>query len=255
MGIRWGMGKGSIGWLARKCVLLAVCTGVAAHGRAAEPLRLNTGVGAPYIQQDGQGFLDQLVPEVFRRLGVAAEAVGYAASERAMINANSGVDDGVAMRIQGLEKQYPNLVRVEEKVIDNDFVAYSVQHRFATAGFESLKPYQVAYIVGWKVFESRLVGDFRLTPVQDAEQLFTLLANGRTDVALFERWQGNWLVAQRHIPARVLLPPLATTEMFMYLNRKHGHLAEPAARALRAMKADGSYRRLVERTLLALEAR
>jgi polar amino acid transport system substrate-binding protein len=74
-------------------------------------------------------------------------------------------------------------------------------------------------------------------------------------VALFERWQGNWLVTQRRIPARSLMPPLATTEMFMYLHKKHSHLLDPAARALRAMKADGSYRRLFERSLLSLEAR
>lgn len=222
---------------------------------AAEPLRLNTGVGAPYIQADKQGFLDLLVPEIFRRLGVRAEAVGYAASERANINADSGLDDGVAMRVRGLEANYPSLIRVDEKVIDNDFVAYSIRHPFATTGFETLKPYQTAFISGWVVFAKRIDASYAVTQVQDANQLFSLLANDRADVVLFERWQGNWLIRERRLPARLLLPPLVSTEMFMYLHKKHADLVAPAAKALRAMKADGSYRRIFEQSLQVLEQR
>ncbi len=216
---------------------------------ADEPLRLNTGVGAPYIQADKRGFLDLLVPEIFRRIGLEAEAVGYPASERAMINANRGIDDGVAMRVKGLEAVYPNLLRVPEKVIDNEFVAYSRRHRFDTDSLEALKPYQIGIIAGWKVFESRFDGGYALTRVQDAEQLFNLLANDRADVVLFERWQGNRLIRERGLDAWLLLPPLVSTEMFMYLHVKHAALVEPIAEALRAMKADGTYRRIFEQSL------
>ncbi|MBS1189776.1 MAG: periplasmic solute-binding protein [Rhodocyclaceae bacterium] len=235
--------------------LLALCCAVFPPLAAGEPLRLNTGVGAPYIQPDKKGFLDRLVPEVFRRLGIQAEAVVYPASERANMNANNGLDDGVAMRVKGLEAAYPNLVRVEEKVADNDFVAYSGHHVFATTGFEALTPYQVGYIAGWKVFEPRLKDGYAVTLVQDADQLFNLLANDRADVVLFERWQGNWLVRERRQKAKLLLPPLVSTEMFMYLHKKHAHLAGPAAQALRAMKADGTYRRLVEENLRVSDPR
>ena len=227
----------------------------ASPAAVAEPLRINTGVGAPYIQADHKGFLDLLVPEIFRRIGIDAEAVGYEASERAMINADNGIDDGMAMRIKGLEASYPNLVRVEEKIIDNDFVAYSIRHRFATTGFDTLKPYHVGYIIGWKVFEAPLRSSPAVTLVQDASQLFTLLENDRADVVLFERWQGNWLVRERKIPARLLLPPLVTTEMFMYLHKKHAHLLGRVTEALRAAKADGSYRRIHEQTLPRLDGR
>lgn len=239
----------------RVSLLLALTLLTSAPAWAKEPLRLNTGVGAPYIQADKQGFLDLLIPEIFRRLGLPAEAVGYSASERAMLNANNGLDDGVAMRVKGLETTYPNLLRVDEKIIDNDFVGYSIHHPLRTTDFDALKPYQIGYIVGWKVFEARLDASYSTTRVQDAEQLFNLLGNDRADVVLFERWQGNWLIRQRGLPAKLLLPPLVSTEMFMYLHKKHAHLVEPAAKALRAMKADGSYRRIFERSLQILEPR
>ncbi len=234
--------------LLRALLLLAqlLAASVVVH---AEPLRLNSGVGAPYFKDGKSGFLDLLVPELFRRLGVDAEAVRYGAAERAMINANTGVDDGVAMRIKGLEKIYPNLVRIEEKIIDNEFIAYSARVQVATTGFDVLKDYQVGYINGWKVFEVGLLPGTVTTKVQDAEQLFTLLASDRADLVLFERWQGNHILRERAIKAHMLRPPLVTTEMFMYLHSKHAQLVEPAARALRAMKADGTYQRIAAQTL------
>jgi polar amino acid transport system substrate-binding protein len=232
----------------RMLALLACLLGGTTQAHS-ETLRLNSGVGAPYFQPDKQGFLDILIPEVFRRIGTSAEAVRYAAAERAMINANTGVDDGVAMRIKGLEKTYPNLVRIEEKILDNDFVAYSSKAMPKTISFDSIKTYQVAYINGWKIFESGLPRETSVTTVQDAEQLFTLIINDRTDLVLFERWQGNYILRERNITAQALSPALATTEMYMYLHSKHSRLVEPAARALRDMKADGTYQRIAAQTL------
>lgn len=234
------------GWLMTALLALWLGASPALH---AEPLRLNSGVRAPYFQPDKSGFIDQLVPEVFRRIGVEAVGVQYAASERAMINANNGVDDGLVLRIRGLEKAYPNLVLIDEKIIDNDFVAYAKQADFVTTSFAALKGRQVAFINGWKIFEANLPGDVAVTKVQEAKQLFTLLDQDRADVVLYERWQGNQILKESGIRAQVLAPPLATSEMFMYLHKKHAHLAEPAARALRAMKADGTWRRIAAGSL------
>lgn len=237
----------AVAWL-RQGILLCTLLVIVLPAQS-QVLRLNSGVGAPYLQEDKKGFLDLLIPEVFRRLGIQAEGVRYAGAERAMINANTGIDDGVALRIKGLEKTYPNLVRIDEKIIDNDFIAYSTRLDFATTGFDTLKNYQVGYINGWKIFESGLLPGTPVTAVQDAEQLFTLLANNRADLVLFERWQGNHILAQRGIKAQALRPALVTTEMFMYLHTKHAHLVEPAAQALRAMKVDGNYQRIAMQSL------
>jgi polar amino acid transport system substrate-binding protein len=232
-----------------KALAILLGLALAALPAVAEPLRLNSGVGAPYFMPDKKGFLDLLVPEVFRRIGMAAEAVQYSASERAMINANNGVDDGVAMRIKGLEREYPNLVRIDEKVIDNEFVAYASRVQFETTGFESLRNHHVAYIIGWKVFKPVLPAGKAVTLAKNSDQLFSLLENDRADVILFERWQGAHILRERGIKAHLLWPPLVSTEMFMYLHSKHAHLVEPAARALRTMKADGTYHRIATQSL------
>jgi polar amino acid transport system substrate-binding protein len=142
-------------------------------------------------------------------------------------------------------------LQVKEKVIDNEFVAYSLTANFATTDFATLRPYHVAYITGWKVFADALQPGTAVTHVQDAEQLFSLLANGRADVVLFERWQGGKILQSHKLPAHMLQPSLVNTAMFIYLHKKHAHLVEPAAKALQAMKADGTYQRIYTQTLLA----
>ncbi|MCC7310648.1 MAG: transporter substrate-binding domain-containing protein [Sulfuritalea sp.] len=236
-----------------------ICAGLLlalpARAGAGDTLVLNTGVRAPYTQPDRSGFLDRLVAEVFRRIGMKAEVQVYEASERAMQNANGGIDDGIAMRIKGLEAQYPNLIRVPEKVIDNDFVAYSRKHNFPTRNWDALAYYHVAHIIGWKVFENALGERKDVTRVRNVEQLFELLRQDRADVILYERWQGLWWSRQMALEARLLEPPLASQEMFIYLHRKHEPLVGKVATTLAAMKKDGSYKRLFDETLAPLAAR
>jgi len=233
-------------------IALALLGGRAAEAQSSDTLYFNTGVGAPYAQEDRQGFLDLLVAEMFGRLGLTARMQVYPSAERALLNANSGLDDGDALRVAGLEAIYPNLVRVPETVIDNNFVAYSRHLSIATPTYEALRPYGIGIIVGWKIFEANLGEGFQTTRVQDAEQLFTLLARDRADVVLFEEWQGRWMARRLGLAVNVLAPPLHRLEMFFYLHRKHEALVGEAAEALRAMKADGTYQRIAERALLRL---
>jgi polar amino acid transport system substrate-binding protein len=238
-----------------RLLLILLLAGTATVSRAGDVIVLNTGVGRPYAAPDGGGFLDKLATEAFQRVGRKARVQTYEASERAMINANNGIDDGMALRIKGLETQYPNLLRIQEKVIDNDFVAYSVKQNFPTTDWGSLAPYHVAYILGWKIFELNLPATVNATKVKDPLQLFSLLRQDRTDVILYERWQGLWHAREQGLAVHTHEPPLARQEMFFYLHRKHADLVPKVERALADMKRDGSYQRIFDATLKPLTAR
>jgi polar amino acid transport system substrate-binding protein len=231
-------------------LVFAGCLLGLAPAQAANKLILTSGVLAPYTTPDHKGFLDQLMAAVFREVGVEAEMLIYpTATERGMLNANEGVDDGLAMRIAGLEGQYPNLIRVPEEVAVNDFVAITTQHRFPTPNGDSLSPYIVTYIIGWKVFEANVPKGKELTLVRDAEQLFSLLGNGRADVALYERWQGMAQTRVMGIKVQVMEPPLVRTKMYMYLHKKHAALVPRVAEALVKLKKNGTYQRIFDTTL------
>lgn len=237
----------------RRWLVVAGCLLAWVPAQAADKLVLTSGVLAPYTTPDHKGFLDLLIAAVFREVGMDAELLIYpTATERGMLNANDGVDDGLAMRIAGLEKQYPNLIRVPEEVAVNDFVAITTKHRFPTPNWDSLSPYVVTYIIGWKVFEANVPKGKELTLVRDAEQLFTLLDKGRADVALYERWQGMAQTRAMNIKVQVMEPPLLRVKMYMYLHKKHAALVPRVAEALARLKKNGTYQRIFDATLKPL---
>lgn len=230
-------------------LLLSICwTGGVAFAR--DKLVISTSVVEPYTTPEHTGFIDRLVVAVFQEIGVEAEVLVYPnASERSLLNANEGIDDGQALRVAGLEKFYPNLVRVPEPVMMNDFVALSLRPAFATPDWSALKPYSVTYIIGWKVFESNLPAGVPVTPVREAEQMFNLLTRDRVDVALHERWQGLAQARRAGLRVHVMEPPLVSTPMHIYLHKKHAALVPKVSQALVRMKQNGTYQRLLSATL------
>ncbi len=169
-----------------------------------------------------------------------------------MINANSGIDDGDIFRVAGIERDFPNLIRVPEKVLDFDFVAYTKRTDIRIRSWADLQPYVVAYATGWRTFDLNVKQVKELTKTASIQELFPLLENGRADVILLDRWQGQWIVHQNHYRDHLVEPPLGRVEMFMYLNKKHAALVPKLAKALADMKADGSYQNIFDRILKPL---
>jgi polar amino acid transport system substrate-binding protein len=209
---------------------------------------------APYTSVSGDGFLDLVVREAFRRAGLNLKMV-QVSPERALLNANAGIEDGVSARIAGLEKSYPNLVRVPEKVMDFPFVAFASQSKLANANWDTLVPVSVGHIQGWKIFEQNLKPGTSVTIVDTAEQLFTMLDKNRIDVALYERWLGLALAKKMEIKnIRVIEPALADREMFIYLNKRHADKITAISNALHALKVDGFYTRTCREKFAPLAA-
>lgn len=216
-------------------------------------LSLTTGALPPITASPGHpGFIDQLARIAFKRVGVDVDVTAVP-TERSLINVNAGLDDGDIFRVAGVEKDYPNLIRIPEKTLDNEFVAYSMSADIQIRTWADLKPYSVAFATGWKPFERNVVGVRQLTRTPSIHELLPLLANGRADVVLLDRWQGQWIVHQGGYKVHRIEPPLARFEMFMYLNKKHAALVPRVAEALAAMKADGTYQSLYDAYLRPLD--
>lgn len=222
---------------------------------AAEPrvLVLNNANEPPYTTDARDGFMDIVATEAFRRVGVELRLVKLPA-ERGLLNANAGIEDGELARIAGLEKQYPNLIRVPEKLAELAFAAFG-KNAAIPGKWDAIRPRAVGYIKGWKIYEQQMAGAPRVTTADNAEQLFRLLVLGRVEIALYEHWMGLALAKQQGIKGvQPLRPALATREMFIYLHKRHADLVAPLAAALRALKAEGFYDR-IQRERLAPYAR
>lgn len=213
-----------------------------AHGRVIE---LSAADGPPYSTPDGDGVADRIVREAFRRAGVPVRVL-YAPSERSLLNVNEGIVDGEYLRISGLESKYPNLVLVPEPICEYEFTAFARNRGIRIGGWESLRPYTVGFITGWKILEENVTGVKFLTKVKDDAALFELLRSERADLIIFERLQGEaYLKLTGGKGILALKPPLARRKMYLYLNRRNASLAPTLAEALRQMKQDGTTRRIM----------
>jgi len=236
------------------CALLAACLGSVSCPAQTAKFSLTTGALPPIGSVPGHtGFIEELARAVFKRVGVDVE-VTTVPSERSLINANSGIDDGDLYRVAGAELEYPNLIRVPEKVLDTDFLAYAKRSDIRIRNWADLQPYSVAFATGWKPYEQNVKGVKEITKTSSIHELPALLDKGRVDVILMDRWQGQWLIRQGGYKFHLLEPPLARLERFMYLNKKHAALVPKVARALADMKADGSYQKLYDLHLKPLDS-
>ncbi len=220
------------------CVLTLVLAGTSSGQK--QSVCLNTAFSGPvYV------FFKAITKEIFEKEGFDV-TIQHPPAERALQMANSGVDDGDGPRIGGLGSKYPNLLQIPEKIIDVDFTAFSKQNIYIS-GWESLKPYRVGFLIGWKILEDNIVEAKSIHKVAEAETLFRLLASGRIDVAVINRVDGLAIIRTLKLEGiSPLNPPLAQREMFLYLHKKHEHLVPRITADLRAMKADGRYGRILD---------
>jgi len=225
---------------------------IATQALADKPFIMNSGANNPLFSTNNSGFYNHLSDEIFKRMGIEVRNIKLP-SQRALLNLNSGIDDGNIARIKGLEKKFPNLVRVPEKIIDFEFMAYAHTPGITISNWKSLKPYTVGIMTGWKIYEKNVTQYKKLTKVKNPKLLFTLLGNKRSDIVLFDRWMGLWWAKKLGIQFELIEPPIAKRSMFIYLHKKHKTLVSQISKTIRTIKADGTYKKFFDKTLSVLK--
>lgn len=216
---------------------------------ASSTLILNTSYTAPITAPDETGVLDLFYHELFNRLGINYE-IQYLPAERALTNANRGIDDGDVCRIFGLDEKYTNLVRVPEVVMQYEHVIFSNKADFTVTGPDDLKPFDVGVVKGWKIIEWNTTTARTVTLVDEGEQLFAMLADDRIDLAIIERMHGMMHIKNLGLNnIRILEPAFLAGDWFLYLHKKHRDLIPMISDEIRRMKEDGSHKRIFDSVL------
>ena len=212
--------------------------------------RLNAGTTEPLSSSNanGDGFYNQLSAEIFKRLNIKLTFIRLP-SQRALIHANKGIDDANIARIKGLEKKWPNIIRVPESVITWEFTAFIRGQNTKINGWNSLKSYSVGHMNGWQIYEKKAAVAKKVIKSNSPRQLFELLKNGRIDLALFERSQAPYWFNKLKYSARPLTPPLAVKPLYIYVHKKHKNLVPKMAKVISEIKQDGTYQKIFDRTL------
>lgn len=240
--------------IAIACVIAFILYSYSALALTEERIILLNSAGDPPVSTESRtGFLDEVVAEALRTLGYKLQTVRLPA-ERALKSSNQGVIDGELLRVKGLDKLYPNLIRVPEKIMDLEFVVFSYTPINLEKGWSALSGKSVAYLNGWKILEKNVPSDSEVTKIKDVKMLFKLLKKHRTDYVLYERWAGlTILKTQKIAGVKLQQPPLAVKEMYVYLHKKHKDLVPKLAAAILAMKQDGRYQALLKKHFQPLE--
>ena len=215
-------------------------------------LVINTTGQPPLNNPAKDGFMDSVAREAVNRIGYRIDII-HQPAERALRNADNGLIDGEMSRIAGIESIYSNLIRVPEKIMDWRFCVFSKKPIDLNKGWNSLAGKSVAFITGWKILETNVPVSASVTKVKNAEQLFNLLQHDRVDYIIYEYWGGKQIIGEMQLlDVKLREPVLASREMFIYLNKKHGEIVPKLSHALAQMKQDGSYRSMENKLLINL---
>lgn len=193
-----------------------------------------------------------VVREAYRRAGLDAKAE-LLPNERAIISASNGDTDGDTMRMAGLEAKYPNLVRVPEPVMLFNVVAYTAGLTFPVDGWESLRPYTLCIVRGFKLGETRTEGMSRDLPATP-EAALRMVRAGHCQIATMA--ESFWLLIDelKLGPLRALDRPVETIPLFHYVNARHAGLVPKLAEALKEMRKDGTMDRILASDRAAVQA-
>lgn len=229
--------------------LLMICAGTMTASDQAEageqPFTVSTSYKSLLSNPEQTGMLDLIVKEAFRRIGIEAEIV-FNLTERSLADVNAGLLDAELNRIEGMEKKFPNLVRVPEPNMVMDFVAFSKKD-YQIEGWDSIRDLHIGLVSGWKIVEENTKGFPHVIKVPTETELFNMLDMDRLDIALYSKLTGYEQIHQRGLEGmRHLEPPLESRNMYLYVHKRHSGLAQPLAEALRSMKEDGTWDRIVK---------
>lgn len=169
--------------------------------------------------------------------------------ERALMLAETGIDDGDCCRIpQAVLRDYPELVTVPESVFQVRFVAFTRDPRIHIRRWNDLKPYSVGTVTGWKILVNNIgrVQPAYSVALDTPEAMFKMLAMGRIDVATYGYLSGEDVIGTLGLTdIHAQSPPLAIRDLYLMLNKRHRNLVDDTVRALAAMKQDGTLQRII----------
>jgi polar amino acid transport system substrate-binding protein len=209
-----------------------------------QPFTVSTSYKSLLSNPEQTGMLDLIVKEAFRRIGIEAEIV-FNPTERSLADVDAGLLDAELNRIEGMEKKFPNLVRVPEPNMVMEFVAFSKKD-YQIDGWKSIRDFHIGLVSGWKILEENTKGFPHVVAVPTEKELFNMLDLERIDLALYSKLTGYEQIHLRGLKEiHHMEPPLESRNMYLYVHKRHSGLVKPLAEALRSMKKDGTYSRIV----------
>ena len=228
------MGRNNFKLLLLICLILTLCIPFKVIG-SEETYTISYSPGTLFHQ-----LVRDRTKAVYQRAGIKAEFIPLP-HNRSLISSNEGIVDGDVGRVPSVEEKYPNLVRINVKLMDLNGAVYTTRGDIKDYREEFLKKYRVGYVLGVRWTQKKMEG-IKATTVRDYPSLFEMLLQDRLDLALATEASAKSVIqslGSRAIKIRKLQPFVFTAPIYHYVNKKNKTIIPRLEKALTEMIEEG----------------
>jgi ABC-type amino acid transport substrate-binding protein len=160
--------------------------------------------------------------------------------------------DGDIGRILEFGQIYPHLIRIEEPIASFPYYAYAAKHEIKIKKWLDLKPYSVVYVAGTTYIEANLKPIHnKLHTIGSIKQAVRFIAAKRADIFVsspleMEEFQKSGEL--RMLGINKSQTPISTLNFYTYFQPKHALIAKKYNLALKQLKMDGTYMKILQQT-------
>lgn len=189
----------------------------------------------------------EMLRAVYAKLNIRLEFEDVP-GKRALALSSAGEVDGEIQRIGTLSRDYPTLVQVTPAINYIEPAVFTTKLRFAVAGWDSIKDYNIGIVRGVGSSEAGTRGMAHVTATTSLENMVRMLDADRFDVMVTDLFSGLAAVRKLNLQARIypLLPPLERIHIYHYLHERHRALVPEVGKIIAQMQASGELAALRE---------
>ncbi len=219
------------------------------HPLAAETITISSPPIPPVSGNSPEpGYLKDIVAEAGKRIGLTINFKTQPA-QRSLITSNEGRTDGELHRIEGLERFYPNLIRVPQAILIDSFVGFAAMPGVKVKDWTHTDHLKIYYPRGWNIYAEAFGKDHEHHPGLDGHSIFHMVESGRIDIAMHTLDKGSYIASKNNLKVYPVEPPFAIKPMYIYLHKSKKHLIDKLATALHDVIEDGTYSRIKKEVL------
>ncbi|WP_254303989.1 hypothetical protein [Shewanella sp. VB17] len=204
---------------------------------------------------------DLIYTDAFSRLGIDFSYVVLPAI-RASKMADLGRVDGEGGRIGTYVEQHPNLIRIDEPIVDGSLSAYAHNPAIKIQSWQDIQnsQYKVEYYRGMALAHQLLpkyVPQDRLTNSSTPGESLRKMLRDRIDIYIDSNLLTRELLqTPEFIDKNIkMIAILETTSTYGYLHKRHSELAIKLADVFRQMKSEGKFKDYFQQAKLATEVK
>lgn len=189
---------------------------------------------------------EQVLEEISKRVGEPMKLISVPAKRSSILLKKKEIDAELA-RIGEYEEKVSFAIKVVEPIVEVSQHAYSYNLDIVVNSWESLRPYRIVALRGSWIVETYMP-DHEVVWVGSMDAAFKFLMRGRADLFIAPSARTDMFLTSfgdRSKDIRRLEPAVHLTQDFTFFNPEYSKLALRYEEALKAMKADGSYKSIL----------